>query len=99
MHVIIKSVLVVSRHFAPVDCSYRCRLLRTLSFLERQPCRLSVASCRCQRQVFVEVHYHHEEMAKYGWTADKPNLRHTLAQAQALIERVRDKGVFIHAWP
>ena len=47
-------------------------------------------------ELFVEVHYHHPVMDRFGWK----NFSHTLEDATRLLRHLRDDlGIYAHAWP
>eukprot|EP00897_Mesotaenium_endlicherianum_P007331 jgi/Mesen1/6626/ME000034S06092 len=46
-------------------------------------------------EFFVEIHYHHPSMTKFGWM----NFRHSREEALQLLRNFRDKGVYAHFWP
>eukprot|EP00271_Cylindrocystis_brebissonii_P021002 TRINITY_DN7314_c0_g1_i1.p1 TRINITY_DN7314_c0_g1~~TRINITY_DN7314_c0_g1_i1.p1 ORF type:complete len:338 (-),score=54.19 TRINITY_DN7314_c0_g1_i1:1410-2423(-) len=48
-------------------------------------------------EIFVEVHYHHASMAKFGW--DKQTYPHSREEALQLLITLRKKGYFVHPWP
>ncbi|TFJ82434.1 hypothetical protein NSK_006260 [Nannochloropsis salina CCMP1776] len=46
-------------------------------------------------EMFVEIHYKHPEMDKFGWQT----FHKSRNDAQALFTKARDVGMFIHPWP
>lgn len=47
-------------------------------------------------ELFVELHFAHPRLASWGWNKFRP---HTLEDARAMMERLRELGVFAHYWP
>ena len=45
-------------------------------------------------ELFVEVHYGHATMAGFRW-----NYRKTREEANQLLQRLRERGYYVHAWP
>lgn len=46
-------------------------------------------------ELFVEMHYEHASLkGVYNWKSN-----HTREDAHALLEQLRYKGFFVHAWP
>eukprot|EP00897_Mesotaenium_endlicherianum_P005260 jgi/Mesen1/4762/ME000242S03934 len=46
-------------------------------------------------ELFVEIHYRHPSMTRFGWM----KFKHTREEASQLLESLRDRGVYVHAWP
>ena len=46
-------------------------------------------------KVFVEIHYDHPDMHRFGWS----QFAHSRSDAQALLTKARDLGMYIHPWP